>query len=325
MWHARPRTPSIGLVAAAIPGYRQGMQALLRHLATVNNARLPGGRIPFLIGPDQVGWLKPALAEAVAGFNHVQCGPAGVVLDDAAAGDLPGIARSLADQGLMRHRREAFDVRATPDGPVLSTIDRGALPAFGIEAQGIHLDGLVRRSGTTGPDGLYIWIARRARTKALDPGKLDHIVAGGMPAGHGPDETLVKEAAEEAAMPEHLARRAIRTGIIRYAMERPEGLRRDLLHCYEVELPEDFTPHASDGEVEFFNLHRLSDIAQAIRTNGDFKFNVSVVLAALMLRHGMFTGTDAAGVSAVFGRWAQARPGALPLDPTRVRDPGPQP
>ncbi|MCC6717442.1 MAG: DUF4743 domain-containing protein [Acetobacteraceae bacterium] len=267
------------------------MEALLRHIATVNDAIPPAGRIPFRLGAEQVGWLSPALAEALAGFDAIQAGPAGVVLDDAAA--LPSIARTLARAGHMRWRNEAFDVRATPDGPVLSTIDRGALPAFGIEAQGIHLDGLVRRR-----DGLYIWIARRAATKSLDPSKLDHIVAGGMPAGLGPLETLVKEAAEEAALPEHLARRAVPTGIIRYAMNRPEGLRRDYLHCYEVELPEDFTPHAADGEVESFALHPLAEIAAALRDPWEFKFNVAVVLAALMLRHGMYTGDEAARLAA---------------------------
>ena len=299
MWHAGGAVQRAGLVVAGIRGYRRGMEDLLRHIASVNDARLPGwnwgARERFFLGAEQVGWLKPALAEVVAGFDEVHRGAGGVVLDDAAA--LPGMARALAARGLMRFRREAFDVRATPDGPVLSTIDRGALPAFGIEAQGIHLDGLVRKA-----DGLHIWIARRSRTKALDPGKLDHIVAGGMPAGHGPAETLVKEAAEEAAMPEHLARRAVHTGIIRYAMERPEGLRRDLLHCYEVELPEDFVPRAHDGEVESFALWRLTDIAEAIRKSDDFKFNVSVVLAALLLRHGLFTGADADRLNAVLPR-----------------------
>jgi 8-oxo-dGTP pyrophosphatase MutT (NUDIX family) len=268
------------------------MDMLLQRLAELNSAILPGGRVPFLLGVEQVGWLGPALAEAVAGFDRVQAGPAGVVLDDPAA--LPGIARALSERGLLRWRREAFDVRAAPDGPVLSTIDRGALPAFGIEAQGIHLDALVRR-----PDGLHIWIGKRAATKALDPGKLDHIVAGGMPAGHGPQETLVKEAEEEAAMPAELARRAVRTGVLRYAMERPEGLRRDLLHCYEVELPEDFTPTPRDGEVEGFALWPLPRVAEALREGGaDFKFNVVAVLAALLLRHGLFAGAEAARIRA---------------------------
>jgi len=98
---------------------------------------------------------------------------------------------------------------------VLGRIDRGAIPAFGIQATGVHLNGLVRQA-----DGLHVWVARRARNKALDPGKLDHIVAGGVPAGLTSAETLVKEAAEEAAIPPDLAARAREVGVLSYAMER---------------------------------------------------------------------------------------------------------
>ena len=87
-----------------------------------------------------------------------------------------------------------------PMAPVLAQLDRGALPSFGVVAVGVHVNGLVRR-----PDGVHVWIARRAADKLLDPGKLDHIVAGGVPAGLTPAETLVKEAAEEAAIPASLA------------------------------------------------------------------------------------------------------------------------
>lgn len=274
------------------------METLLRRIAELNTASLPGGRIPFRIGAEQVGWLAPALAEALESFAPIMRTASGITLAPAAAADLPAIARDLARQGHMRNRHEAFDVRATPDGPVLSTIDRGALPAFGIEAQGIHLDGLVRHT-----DGLHIWIARRAATKALDPDKLDHITAGGIPAGLGPLETLVKEAGEEAAMPESLARQARPTGRLRYAMDRPEGLRRDLLHCYEVELPASFTPTPRDGEVAGFTLWPLPRLAEALRDDAEaFKFNVVVVLAALLLRHGAFGETDAARLRAALGQ-----------------------
>ena len=269
------------------------METLLARIAALNNATLPGGRIAFLLGAEQVGWLAPEMAAAVADAAAVHHGPAGLVLDDPAA--LPGLARTLAERGLMRWRDEAFDVRATPHGPALTTIDRGALPAFGIEAQGIHLDGIVRH-----PDGPHIWIARRAATKALDPGKLDHIVAGGMPAGFSAMETLVKEAEEEAAMPAELARRARPTGTLRYAMQRPEGLRRDLLHCYEVDLPADFTPQPRDGEVAGFELWPLPRLADELRNSDHFKFNVVAVLAALLLRHGLITGPDATSLRAAF-------------------------
>ena len=79
---------------------------------------------------------------------------------------------------------------------MLAQLDRGALPSFGVLAVGVHVNGLVRR-----PDGLHLWVARRAANKALDPGKLDHIVAGGVPAGLTPADTLVKEAEEEASIP----------------------------------------------------------------------------------------------------------------------------
>lgn len=230
-----------------------------------------------------MGWVKPAIADALAEFPAVRTTPGGIDLTDPPA--LPAIAQALSARGLFRDRREAFDVRS-PDGSVLGQIDRGAIPAFGIEATGVHVNGLVHRR-----DGLNVWVARRAANKALDPGKLDHIVAGGVPAGLSLMETLVKEAAEEAAIPESLAATARHVGEVLYAMERPEGLRRDHLHFYDLDLPEDFVPQATDGEVESFELWPIARVFAAVRDTDDFKFNVNVVLIDLFVRLGM-VGTD---------------------------------
>jgi len=73
-------------------------------------------------------------------------------------------------------------------------------------------------------------------------------------------------------------------GRITYAMERPEGLRRDLLYCYDLELPEDFTPRAADGEVEAFELWPIGRVMQTVRDSDDFKFNVNLVLIDLFRR-----------------------------------------
>ena len=251
-----------------------------------NNARLPGERIRFLVGEQAVGWVAARTAAALEAMPGVNRGDAGITL--AAAPALPGIARRLAERGLYRWRDEAFDVRATPDGPALTRIDRGAVPSFGIQAAGVHLNGLVRRR-----DGLHMWIGRRAMDKLLDPGKLDHIVAGGVPAGLDPAATLVKEAGEEAAIPPGLAASAVHVGIIDYAMERPEGLRRDRLHCYDLMLPDDFTPRAADGEVEAFELWPLTRVAAAVHDTDDFKFNVNLVLIDLFIRQGLIAGSEA--------------------------------
>ena len=252
------------------PGY-------LRHIRACNNVTLPGGRLPFRIGSAQVGWVKPEFAAKLSTFPDIHRDADGLALGDGAG--LPWIGRQLADAGCFRWRREEFDIRADPDGPVLARLDRGALPSFGVLALGVHVNGLVRRR-----DGLHLWVARRAANKHLDPCKLDHVVAGGVPAGLTPAETLIKEAQEEAAIPASLARQAIEVARIGYAMERPEGLRRDLLYCYDLELPEEFAPHAADGEVEAFELWPIDRVMQTVRDTGDFKFNVNLVLIDLFQR-----------------------------------------
>ena len=268
-------------------------QGFHRHIAACTDAILPGRRLAFHVGADRVGWVRPDLAAALAGFPAIAVAPDRVTLTDATA--LPAIARDLSGRGFFRWRREAFDVRASGSGPVVALLDRGAIPAFGVQATGVHVNGLVNH-----PAGLHLWVARRARDKLLDPGKLDHVVAGGVPAGLSPAETLVKEAAEEAAIPPDLAARATLVGEITYAMERPEGLRRDRLFCYDLMLPPDFVPRPADGEVESFELWPLRQVWEAVRDTDDVKFNVNLVLIDLFIRHGLIDGTEAVSLRDAF-------------------------
>lgn len=170
----------------------------------------------------------------------------------------------------------------------MGQIDRGAIPVLGVAAEGVHMNGLVERN-----DGLFLWVARRSMQKRLDPGKLDHLVAGGMSAGLTPDTTIIKEAQEEAGVPPDLATRARYVGRINYALDRPEGLRRDVLHCYDLMLPSDFTPVAEDGEVESFHLTPIKEVMALVRDTNAFKFNVNLVLIDLFIRYGLFDGTTA--------------------------------
>jgi 8-oxo-dGTP pyrophosphatase MutT (NUDIX family) len=277
---------------------------LLRHLRACRNAVLPGTRCAFRIGAEVVGWVAPGFADLLRGVPGIVAAADGLRLD--APERLEAIVAGLAAAGHVRWRGEAFDVRARlPDGPVLARIDRGALPAFGIAAVGVHVNGLA-----AGPDGPLLWVARRAANKSLDPGKLDHIVAGGVPAGLTPAETLVKEAAEEAAIPPALARTARRVARIDYAMERPEGLRRDTVLAYDLDLPSGFRPHAADGEVESFALWPLVRVLETVRRTDAFKFNVTLVLIDLFLRRGLVRGPEAAALRAALAPPAGAARGA---------------
>lgn len=267
---------------------QRDISGFLRHVNKFRNVVLPDGRRRFWLGDQQVGWVRAELVASLARFPHVVSDPDGVKVENAAA--LPAIAQALSRQGLFRWRDEPFDVRARPDGPVLAAIDRGALPIFGIEAVGVHVNGLVQDA-----DGLSLWVGRRSADRPLDPGKLDQLVGGGVPAGLTPAATLRKEAAEEATIPPELAAQAVHVGIIRYAMERTEGLRRDLLHCYDLMLPPGFRPEPGDDEVEWFQLWPLQRVIDTVRDTDAFKFNVNLVLIDLFLRRGVFD--DAAAVA----------------------------
>ncbi|MCB8875546.1 NUDIX hydrolase [Acidisoma silvae] len=262
----------------------------LRHITSSRTATLPGGRLPFRVGALAVGWLKPDFAQIfaqTAGLTPDEGG--GITLPDARVAELPALAQAIGESGRYRLRGEMFDVRAGEEGPAITMLDRGAVPSFGIVSHGVHCNGLVER-----PDGLHIWVARRSATKLLDPGKLDHIVAGGISAGMGADDTMIKEAGEEAGIPPSLAAQAQRVGRLRYDMERGEGLRRDLLYCYDLVLPADFTPMPSDGEVEAFELWPIERAVKTVRDTDHFKFNVNLVLIDLFLRRSLIAPAEAA-------------------------------
>ncbi|NMJ43914.1 DUF4743 domain-containing protein [Roseomonas sp. JC162] len=268
--------------------------SLQRHIDACNNITSPAGLIPFRIGTAQVGWVDPDLAQALT-FRprDFHFGADGVAMagrlrspgarSEALAQALP----SLAAGAFLRIRRELFDVRETSNGPVLATLDRGALPAFGVMSQGVHVNGIVRRA-----DGLHLWMGVRSRDKAVAPGQLDNIVAGGIPAGLSPDECLVKEAGEEASLPPGLAVTARRAGRISYVMRNGEGLRRDVLHVYDLEIPDGVAPRPNDDEVERFELWPAARLLDAVRRTDEVKFNVNLVLIDLFLREGLIADPD---------------------------------
>lgn len=262
---------------------------LLRHIAACHNACVPAARCRLWLGSASVGWVAPkAIEEIQAVAPEAARRDDGIFLPNAPS--FEAMAGALARAGHVRWRDEPFSVRAHPDRPELARLDRGALPYLGVWSEGVHVNGLVLRS-----DGPWLWVAERAADKSLDPGKLDHLVAGGIPAGLSPWETLGKEAAEEAAIPSALARQAVAVGRISYAMERPEGLRRDRLHCYDLWLPEDFSPRPADGEVAGFALWPLPRVLSELRGTDRFKFNVALVLIDLFLRLGLIDPECAEG------------------------------
>lgn len=175
------------------------------------------------------------------------------------------------------------------DEPAL-LIERASVSYFGARGYGVHVNGLVEKS-----DGVYIWIAKRAKDKPFWPGSLDQIVAGGQPAGISLMDNVIKESAEEAAIPKSLSSKAKLVSEIHYRgethSEKNRGLNVDTLFNYDLWLPEDFTPVNTDGEVDEFILMSLEEMAHITDTSHDFKANCNLVNIDLLLRRGLIRET----------------------------------
>lgn len=196
------------------------------------------------------------------------------------------ILARLRDRGVIPDwRGELYPVKSSWDAEPLLTIERAAAGLFGVRAFGVHLNGLVRTD-----QGLSMWIGTRALDKAVAPGKLDQLVAGGQPHGLSITENLIKECGEEADMSEVLARQAQPVGAITYrTAKQPQGLRWDTLFCFDLLLDEDFTPRNTDGELQGFELLPIADVIALVRDTDDFKFNCSLVIIDFLIRWGYIT------------------------------------
>ena len=251
--------------------------------------------VPFRVDGQPVGWLRPEFAQHLAAWPEVfVLDDAEVRLRDSVQGFeqrseiIAGVIHSLIDQGLIGYDlREPYPVTTGDRERPLFLMDRGAVVHFGIRAFGQHLNGYVRRT-----DGLYMWIGRRASDRRIAPGKLDNLVAGGLPHGIGLMDNLAKECEEEAGITAELARQAVQAGSISYLAESGHGLKPDVMYCYDLELPEGFEPVCNDGEVESFDLMPIEEVAAIVRDSDDFKANCSLVIIDFLIRHGLLGPTD---------------------------------
>jgi isopentenyldiphosphate isomerase len=167
------------------------------------------------------------------------------------------------------------------------TMERAAVPWFGVRAYGPHMTGYMRKS-----DGMHIWVPRRSYKKPTFPGMLDNTVAGGQPAGIGIHENLIKECHEEAAIPRQLAEQAKAVSAIAYWNQSGPQLKPDVMTCFDLELPGDFTPQANDGEVQAFELWPVGRVFETVRDSNQFKYNCNLVLIDFFVRHGLISADD---------------------------------
>ena len=236
-----------------------------------------------------LGWVRPAFAEHLRDYPEVFAFDAGIALQprlqgfdelsDALAEVAGGLARDAVIPPLID---EPYTVTPAGREAAIAVIDRAAAAFFGLRSFGQHLNGYVRDR-----DELHMWIGRRARDRLIFPGALDNMVAGGLPYGVSLAENLVKECHEEAGMPQRLAAQARPVGALSYNRVAERGFRPDVLYCYDIELPDNFVPKNTDGEVEEFMLLPIRRVMEIVHDSDQFKLNCNLVIVDFLVRHGL--------------------------------------
>nr|XP_013107327.1 unnamed protein product [Stomoxys calcitrans] len=254
---------------------------------------------PFLVEGQQVGLIKSDVIKQLNKYPEVFCirdceyTKQGIVELNPAFRDysertekLDQVLRELRSKGLFSAlqgwREEYYEVKAEHNS--LLKMDRSATPLFGVRKYGVDINGYVKHP----TQGLCIWLQQRSNTKETWPGKWDNMVGGGLSVGYGIKETAIKEAAEEASIPSDLVKNLVSAGCVSFFFESDQGLFPNTEYVFDLELPVDFVPHNSDGEVQAFELLPAKECIERVFTS-DFKTTSCPVVIDFLIRHGFIT------------------------------------
>ncbi|CAM1511085.1 Fc.00g085980.m01.CDS01 [Cosmosporella sp. VM-42] len=195
---------------------------------------------------------------------------------------------------LLRGWRDELWPVYSRTGELLFSMERAAMGLLGTMRYGVHMIAYVKDDSA--PHGVKLWIPTRAANKSTYPGMLDNTVAGGLMTGEDPFECVIREADEEASLPDDLVRSQAKfVGNVTYIYitnkdQVGEGgfIYPECQWVYDLQLPADVIPKPKDGEVEKFELCGVDQIKKDLAA-AKFKPNCGLVTLDFFIRHGILT------------------------------------
>ncbi|XP_073393998.1 nudix hydrolase 20, chloroplastic-like isoform X2 [Physcomitrium patens] len=287
--HVVPRLwARITSAQAASRAVENDLQGYWKHVYICNSGRERQVEfLPFIVEDSKIGYIHPKFLKHLRRFPEVF-----IVRDDVVNGMSKGwvtlhellqtpqlrtdaigvVLLSLEMEGLIPGwRNEHYPVVISFGGRSLFSLERAAVPFFGIKSMERNIFGLLS-------------VVQRSKHSQACSTILS--LADSQSEGIGCKENLLKECDEEAAIPAFLAEKATAVGAVSYEQIKGEAFKRDVLFCYDLELPADFQPSNKDGEVESFELVPVAEVAEIIRTSQRYKPNCALVVIDFLFRNG---------------------------------------
>ena len=267
-----------------------------------------GARVPFAGDLDGTPTALGAVARAHLAVlrrwpRWLRVAEAGVQLTAhrAAWGDaLAEMNLALRADGLIRAwRDEPFTLFSTAGDALGVAMERAASRFWGTLTWGAHCNGYVLDAAGR---ARALWIARRALTKATDPGALDNLIGGGVPHGQTTRETVVREGWEEAGLTPAQMDGIERGGTVRLLRDIPEGLQREWIEVYDLALPDSTTPRNQDGEVGEWMCLPLPEALNAT-TLGEMTVDAALVTLDFARRRRLLAPAEHAMLERDWAAW----------------------
>jgi 8-oxo-dGTP pyrophosphatase MutT (NUDIX family) len=228
------------------------------HIGSVESELL--GRLPDAL---QRGLVTPVRRDALGGWQ----------VEGELTRTLHELALAMRDAGLAHVWRDEQLAVTSDDGKVLGTVERAVVRPLGIATRAVHLLGFA-------PDGRH-WIQQRSFAKANDPGLLDTLVGGMVPASDSLAEALERETWEEAGLKLAQVEQLQRGGAI--AIRSPSnsgfgGYIVERIEWYRCVLPDGVVPANQDGEVQEFRLLPAGEVLERVLQH-EFTLEAALLLA----------------------------------------------
>jgi 8-oxo-dGTP pyrophosphatase MutT (NUDIX family) len=194
---------------------------------------------------------------------------------------LQEIAQQLLGQGAIKSwRDESYSCWPAQEPvwpypqPEWFRLERAAFRFWGLRSHASHVHGLTA-------DG-RMWCGRRALNKATDPGMLDNLAAGGLPADVHPHHCAVREIFEEAGLKRDRAQVVSQPHVLITERAEPQGWHSETIFLYTTLVSDHEIPTNQDGEVSEFLCLEMDEVLWRMQA-GEFTHDAACAIATYWL------------------------------------------
>jgi 8-oxo-dGTP pyrophosphatase MutT (NUDIX family) len=153
-------------------------------------------------------------------------------------------------------------------------VERAGFLYLGMLSHAVHINGFT-------PDG-HLWCGQRSATKSTDPGLWDNLTAGGLPSGETLLQCAKRELWEEAGFTLDDPAAMQTAGQVRISQIAPGGWHDEVIHVFNLALPDGFVPCNQDGEVQAFEKLSTLRVMERISA-GQFTHDAALAIAQGLL------------------------------------------